>query len=430
MNNNDDNVSRRRFLERAGLGALALEMAPFIAWNESSAFAEPLHPSTAMGKQSTSPNMIGVYGPWAASMVGEEIPEYSFRRDRWSDIETWRGKAHRRLMTRLAQPDIGGRPEVTIHRQHEYDGLYIEELSWQLPYGAPTKAIFLKPEGADGPLPAVLGLHDHGGNKYFGRRKITRVDDSMHDMMVDHQDRFYGGVAWANELAKRGYAVLVHDAFAFGSRRVRVDNVMPVVRRDVTIENPEEPEDIDEYNSWASRHEHVMAKSLFCAGTCWPGVFTAEDQRALDVLEARDDVDSRRLGCCGLSGGGLRTVYLSGVDPRLKTAVPVGMMTTWRDYLLNTSIRHTWMVYIPMLSNELDYPEVLGLHVPRPILVLNNNEDPLFTLPEQQRADEILKEVYGKSGAAERYKASFYPGPHKFDRDMQAEAFEWFDRWL
>ena len=34
-----------------------------------------------------------------------------------------------------------------------------------------------------------------------------------------------------------------------------------------------------------------MAKSLFCAGTTWPGVFTAEDQRALDYLCSRDDVD-------------------------------------------------------------------------------------------------------------------------------------------
>jgi hypothetical protein len=47
-----------------------------------------------------------------------------------------------------------------------------------------------------------------------------------------------------------------------------------------------------------------------------------------------------------------------------------------------------------------------------------------------QRADRILTEVYAKAGIPERYKASFYDGPHKFDRAMQAEAFAWFDRWL
>ena len=54
-----------------------------------------------------------------------------------------------------------------------------------------------------------------------------------------------------------------------------------------------------------------MSKSLLSAGTTWPGVFTAEDQRALDYLCSRDDVDPARVGCAGLSGGGLRTVYLA-----------------------------------------------------------------------------------------------------------------------
>jgi hypothetical protein len=106
------------------------------------------------------------------------------------------------------------------------------------------------------------------------------------------------------------------------------------------------------------------------------------------------------------------------------------MMTTWRDYLLNKCYTHTWMIYIPALPLDLDYPEILGLTVPNPVLVLNNREDQLFTLPEMQRADTILKDVYDKAKAADRYRASFYPGPHKFDLKMQAEAFAWLDRWL
>lgn len=47
-----------------------------------------------------------------------------------------------------------------------------------------------------------------------------------------------------------------------------------------------------------------------------------------------------------------------------------------------------------------------------------------------READAILSEVYKKAGVPDRYKCSFYPGPHKFDRKMQSEAFDWFDRWL
>ncbi|RIK32951.1 MAG: hypothetical protein DCC57_25510, partial [Chloroflexi bacterium] len=194
--------------------------------------------------------------------------------------------------------------------------------------------------------------------------------------------------------------------------------------------DPADPDSIAAYNRWAANHEHIMAKTLFSAGTTWPGVFSAEDQRALDVLCARPDVDAARVGCGGLSGGGLRTVMLAGLDARIKAAVCAGMMTTWRDYLLNKCHTHTWMCYVPLLPNELDYPEILGLRVPLPTLVQNNTEDPLFTLPEMQAADRILAEVYAKAGAAEHYHCSYYPGPHKFDEPMQAEAFDWFDRWL
>ena len=105
-------------------------------------------------------------------------------------------------------------------------------------------------------------------------------------------------------------------------------------------------------------------------------------------------------------------------------------MTTWKDFLLHKSFIHTWMTYVPLLPNELDLPEILGLRAPLPSLVLNNNEDELFTLTEMKRADNMLSEVYKKAGAGDHYQGSFYPGPHKFDAKMQTDAFNWFDRWL
>ncbi len=373
--------------------------------------------------------MIGAYGEWAASLLPDP-PALSFRRAEFKDLDTWRARARRRYTEALLQPDSGGVPKAGIQHHISFDGLAIEQMFWQLPYGPPTEALVLKPEGATGRLPAVLGLHDHGGNKYFGVRKITRINKDPHPLIVKHQDQYYGGAAWANELAKRGYVVLVHDAFTFGSRRVRLADVPASIRGNAVEVNPESPEEIQRYNNFAAQHEHIMAKSLFSAGTTWPGVFIGEDQRALDYLCSRPDVDTSRIGVCGLSGGGLRTVYLTGLDARIRCSCCVGMMTTWRDYLLNKSANHTWMVYIPGLPRDLDYPEIFDLNAPNPLMVLNNHEDALFTVPEMQRADSILASVYRKAGHSDRYRMSFHPGPHKFDRNMQTEAFAWFDRWL
>jgi dienelactone hydrolase len=406
------------------------------------------------GRTTATPRtMIGAFGTWAAGLTGPEPPTQSFRSDRWTDVDEWREAARRRLLERIAQPECGGRPDARVHRQFTYDGLHVEELEWHLPYGPPTRALFLKPAGAHGPLPAVLALHDHGGNHYFGRRKIARTSDRPHPDMVRHQELAYGGVGWANQIARRGYAVLVHDAFSFASRRVlaadlpgyavhsitgrvsRIADVDPTEWHGMdtsawTVSEQEPAEEIEAYNRFAGPLENLIAKSLFCAGTTWPGVFSVEDQRALDYLCARDDVDPNRVGCGGLSGGGLRTVFLAGLDDRIRCAVCVGFMTTWRDFLLNKCFVHTWMAYVPLLPRELDFPDILSLRAPLPTMVLNTRQDELYTLAEMQAADETLRAVYRKAGMPERYRCSFYDGPHKFDLPMQDEAFAWFDRWL
>src|SRR5437763_7839628 len=112
------------------------------------------------------PNMIGAYGPWAASLAGEGPARLSFRDPRAEDLDAWRGAARDRVLGCLLVPDAGGVPDAQLQHRLEYDGLEVEHLAWQLPYGPPTEALFFKPRGARGPLPAVLALHDHGGNKY------------------------------------------------------------------------------------------------------------------------------------------------------------------------------------------------------------------------------------------------------------------------
>lgn len=422
--------NRRAFIKLSGLAGLTLASGDFTGTFAQASTPTPIENDSMMFTDNSSQSIIGQYGEWAAKLRESKLPAQSFRNDKFNNLKEWKADAIKLVKDRMVIPDIGGLPQVKVNKEYTYDGLHIEELSWQLPYGRQTEAILLKPANEKGPLPAILALHDHGGNKYFGTKKITKTSDDQHPMMKAHQDHYYEKKAWANEVAKRGYVVLVADTFTFASRRVLLQDVPERLRDGLKHESSESQKSIDAYNRWAANHEHVMAKSLFCAGTTWPAVFFAEDQKALDILCSRKDVDPTRVGCGGLSGGGIRTDYLAGLDHRIKCSVTVGFMTTWKDLILNKSFIHTWMTYVPLLPNELDFPEILALRAPLPTLVLNDEEDFLFTLPEMKEADKILKQVYEKAGAADRYKCSFYPGPHKFDVPMQKEAFDWFDKWL
>ena len=332
-------------------------------------------------------NLLGGYGDWAARLAGE-AGRLSFARVMKSGrirLAEWK-KQGRAAVRELLEPPAPAEVRARTVRSYSFDGLDVEELTWQLPFGPPTEAVFLKPEGAQGPLPGVLALHDHGGVKYFGRRKITRAGLETHPFLQAHQERYYGGVEPAERLAR--------------------------------------------YEAFAGRHEEVLARSLFALGTTFPGVVLAEDLAALGVLAARPDVDPDRLGCCGLSGGGLRACLLAGLDDSIDCAVTAGFLSTWKDFALYSGFTHTWALFVPRLARQMDFPEVLGLRVPLPSLVLACEQDPLFRREESLRAGAMLEGIYRQAGAAEALRVSRYPGEHRFSRDMQAEAFAWLDRWL
>lgn len=66
--------------------------------------------------------------------------------------------------------------------------------------------------------------------------------------------------------------MLVHDAFTFASRGVWAGDLPKVIRKDLKERTPESEEEIERYNRFAGGRAHLVAKSLFCAGTTWPGV--------------------------------------------------------------------------------------------------------------------------------------------------------------
>jgi dienelactone hydrolase len=377
-------------------------------------------------------NQLGAYGPWAAKLLGDTPKRLSLRSGKFKDVDAWRKQAHEKVWDLLAAPDLPN-PKPRVTARGEYDGAAWEKLEWQIPWGPKTQAVFLKPANAKPgqKLHAILGLHDHGGLKFFGWKKIAQIGEPVHPIVVEHVDRDYGGLPWVNQAVKRGYAVLVHDTFLFGSRRVNIADVLP--QNTMSMVDPAENEpiaDVLAYRLWSANHEHLVSKSLISAGTSWPGVFLREDQAALSVLCSRPEVDASRVACGGLSGGGLRTVFLAGMDPRVKACFCAGFFTTSLDLVLYKAWTHTWMTFLPLLAREMDFAEIIGLRAPLPTLVLNCDKDPLFTLSEVRKGQAMLADVYKRAGAPEAFRFSLHKGGHQLNGPMQKEAFDWFDRWL
>jgi len=360
-------------------------------------------------------------------------PSLSFLSGRWPDLENWKLKARAKASELLAwePPNVQLNPSIGSRRYE--DGVVVEEISYDMPYGPRTHGFFLYQKDAGSKLPAVVALHDHGEFFYYGKEKLVSFPNEPR-VLREYRDKYYGGRGWATELAKRGFAVLAVDSFLWGSRKIPIDSVNEELQKKFEGVDPHSEEYIRKYNEfWASSECVLVVDTILNSGTNFPAIFAYEDRRSIDYLLTRPEIDSNRIACGGLSMGGLRTIFLAGLDKRVRCAFCAGFMTTIRGVLRN-NIRcppgHGLLMYVPELFRFLDLPDVIAIRAPAPLMVQYNQEDELFTPEGQDQANRKITEIYSKSGYPNNYVGKFYPGPHKFNVAMQEDAFKWLERCL
>jgi dienelactone hydrolase len=335
------------------------------------------------------------------------------------------------------------KPIVRSEWVKEHDALRIEKLTWQVGFSL-SEGYLLSPAGAQEKLPGILALHDHAGEKFWGKSKIVDIGEELDQSLVEHRRRYYGSRAWANELAKRGYAVFVPDLIGFESRRIKVGELPKSLVQDLltpplkiveggTCRNDDlvlddSLENRVAYNALARGLEHVIAKVLMSGGYTWAGYAAAEDLVALDILSEHKLVDGSRLGCGGLSLGGLRSVLLSALSPKIQASFVTGFMTTFKDLVNAKAANHTWIAYAPQLSHLGEFGDLLQSHAPKPLLVQHGRQDRLFTFSEVERSVSRIGAHYKND--PERFLFTVYDEPHLFNELMQEEVFEFFDHFF
>ena len=325
--------------------------------------------------------------------------------------------------------------ELRVEQRWEADGLEGEEVSWWVGYGPRTHAYILKPAHINEPLPGLLALHDHSGFKYYGKEKIADGPLGPIPDIVNLRRIEYEGRAYVNELAKEGFVVVAHDTFLWGSRRFAFETIPEGIRNQAAnLLKPYPPDpyvspEIALYNTASTLHEHLAAKYCNILGSNLAGVVAFEDRVAFNYLISRGDVLADRAGCLGLSGGGNRSALLNATHDGVRAAVIVGLMSTYAE-LLDHNMTHTWMFFPSNWARYGDWPDLAACRAPSPLLVQYDLDDNLFTQAGMRAADERLKAIFTSTGRSASYQGQFYPGPHKFDLEMQKAAFSWLKEQL
>ena len=412
-------LSRRQFCQWLGASGFLADAASRSAIG-APLLQQPSTPAAAPGSH------IGSLYPFVQQQADRSTLELSFLRPEFRDLQAWQARARTTVLERLfyAPPPVAPAPEV-IRRDDRGD--YVQEyLTFQTTPDLRIPAYVLIPKKTKLPAPGIVALHCHGGFYVWGKEKLVELDQE-HAALSEYKQDLYQGKSVASELARRGYVVIVIDAFYWGERRMLLDEDPPSYRDARTMTKA----DVSAFNRRSQEGEQLVARSLLAAGITWPGVLLWDDLRSVDYLASRPEVDAQRIGCVGLSMGGYRSFLLAALDPRIRVAVDVGWMTSFASQIKRHVIHTIGLTFhIAGLYRYLDLPDLAALIAPRALLVINGSKDSLFAPEGVRAAFDKIGACFQKAGVAERQHCRMYDAPHQFNLQMQDEAFKWLAQWL
>lgn len=218
-------------------------------------------------------------------------------------------------------------------------------------------------------------------------------------------------------LVKAGFVVLNYDPIGQAERVQYWDPHQKIT----TIVNPL-------HSVAVAEHEYAGMQSLL-TDVSIGGLMLWDAVRALDYLASRPEVDASRLGCTGVSGGGVLTTYLTAFDERIRVAAPLCYITTRERWLRRNEYADAEQVQDDVIKEGIDHPELCLAAFPRPLLIGTATED-FFPVEGAQEAYEVARRAYGLAGYEDRVSIVIAEGPHGFHPIHRVKVAEWFRRWL
>ncbi|MGD9498152.1 MAG: alpha/beta hydrolase family protein, partial [Armatimonadota bacterium] len=144
----------------------------------------------------------------------------------------------------------------------------------------------------------------------------------------------------------------------------------------------------------------------------WDGI------RALDYLLTRDQVDPRRIGVTGCSGGGTMSTLLTALERRITMSAPSCYVTSWRRDIENELAADAEQM--PPRAHDLGVGQhdLLLCNAPGALILLTAEED-FFDQRGAQESYERIRHVYRLLGAEQALAYYVGPGGHGYPPAMR-----------
>lgn len=315
--------------------------------------------------------------------------------------EAWEARRKQLREQLLVATGLWPLPEKTplnavVHGKIERDGYTIEKVYFASMPGHSVCGNLYRPKGAEegknAKRPAVLCPHGHWANGRFFEANANAVaaDKKRGAETTDNGAKSPLQARCAN-LAMLGFVVFHYDMVGYA------DSTAIAHRAGFTDAQAE------------LRLQNFM------------GLQTWNSIRALDFIESLPDVDAKRIGVTGASGGGTQTFMLCAIDDRPAAAFPAVMVSTAMQggcICENCS-------YLRVNTGNV---EIAALFAPKP-QAFSCADD--WTKEFMTKGFPQLQELYALYGAKDKVAAkAWLDFPHNYSQPSREFMYSWFSKWL
>jgi dienelactone hydrolase len=332
-----------------------------------------------------APKTLNDYFPWTPP---KSLSEWSARR-----------QALREQM--LVATGLWPMPErtllpPTIHGRIERDGYTVEKVFFASCAGHYVSGNLYRPTGKRGRLPGVLCPHGHWQNGRFYDALASTGEAGVQKQLDSGAEKTTEGARYplqarCAQIARMGCVVFHYDM-------VGVADSQPIQHR----------------QGFTDAEAELRLQSFM-------GLQTFNSIRALDFLTGLPDVDAKRIGVTGASGGGTQTFMLCAIDDRPTVAFPAVMVSTAMQggcVCENCS-------YLRVGTGNI---ELAALFAPKPLAMSGAHD---WTIDIETKGLPQLKELYGLYEMPDRVLAKAFPQfEHNYNQVSRELMYNWFNKHL
>jgi dienelactone hydrolase len=298
--------------------------------------------------------------------LARSAPRYPFVATRKAEAQAWQIECRHALAQAvgfLDSPKVDPAPE-TIEEVDRGDFIRRKVVISTATH-AKMPLYLLIPKRVTGPLPVVIAYAGHG----YGVKDIVGLWEDGEERTVP--DGYHKDFAIA--LCRRGFLVAAPEIACFGERQT-----------DYAYLNQELGQPLPTTCHNAATYAFMLGKSV-------AGMRVRDGMRLIDYVSTLDEADTSRLGAMGISGGGMLTFFHTALDERIKACVVSGYFSSFKDSIL--AMHHCTCNFVPGLLNIGEMADLVGLILPRPMLVETGTRDPIFPIGTVRQSVERARQM-------------------------------------